>query len=93
MASRRKVIIFKKGGNPNDSVKLFKAIVSGKYKAPIEFTTKRGDFIVKTELAESTIQKLIPDWAIAHQTEKRVVFIKRWFLKKAFANSKGQIIN
>jgi len=77
MASRRKAIIFKKGGNTEDSIKIFKAIVRGRYKAPVEFATKRGDFIVKTELSESTIQKLIPDWVIEHQTEKRVVFIKR----------------
>ena len=77
MASRRNVIIFKKGGNPEESIKIFKAITKGRYKTPIEFATKREDFIVKTELSESTIQKLVPDWAIAHQTEKRIVFIKR----------------
>lgn len=77
MASKRKVIIFKKGGNSEESIKIFKAIVREKYKTPIEFTSKRGDFIVKTGLSESTIQKLIPDWVIEHQTQKRVVFKKR----------------
>lgn len=77
MSSKRKVMLFKRGGNSEDSIKIFKAIVKAKYKAATEFSSKRGDFIVTTELSESTIQKLVPDWAIMHQTEKRVVFIKR----------------
>jgi len=77
MASRRRVMIFKHGGEANESIKIFEAIARGRFKTPVEFATKRGDFIVKTELSETTIQKLVSDWAIEHQTEKRVIFRKR----------------
>lgn len=75
MSAKRKVIVFKDGGN--EAVSLFKRSVKAKYKTPIDCILRRGDLMIKTELSVGTIIKIFPDWELKHQTEKRIVLEKK----------------
>lgn len=72
MASRELVVIFKNYGNVLEILKRI-----SKYKAPVSIRTRRGDLVLDTQLAASTISKLFGDkWRVKHQTEKRIVLVK-----------------
>ena len=74
MTTRRNVIVLKQGGI--DKLQLFEKIVAANYKTPVDCVVTRGSFVIKTELAISTVLKLFPDWEIKHQTKRRVVLQK-----------------
>jgi len=75
MRTKRKVIVFKDGGI--EAVPLFERIIRSNYKTPIDCIVRRGDLMVKTDLAVGSITKIFPDWEMKHQTEKRIIFEKK----------------